>query len=127
MTLQIHEMADNHMADPDDPIYEMTDNECYSSITAKRENAVDTGHQHDRAVEPAPSFSKCYRWTVALAILFNFLLIIAVAAVSFYYQTKMAEGFTEGLCTNFSRPPGTCAYIVNFKYQGYSKCSLPHL
>ncbi len=86
--------------------YEMTDNECYSSLTAQREKAATStqsaGRQQGTAAETAPSSSKkYYRWIVALAILFNFLLIIAVGAALSHYQTKTAtdeasKGFTGG-------------------------------
>ena len=103
----------------DDHIYEMTDNNCYSSMTTKRGNAVATAlsaaKQHDIATDTVPSFSRKRFWILALAVLFNFLLLIAITAVLSHYQTKMntelkkdiQQSFAIG--SNISGPPGTDA------------------
>ena len=92
-------------------------------ITTKRGIATastqSAGHQHGTAAKSVPSPSKKhFCWIVALAVLFNFLLIIAVAAVLSHYQTKMAtklneeidEGFTRR--SNISGPPGTAWFSL---------------
>ena len=109
MYLKSAEMVDNH-------IYEMTENEAYPTFSAKRGNtaALCTGCQHHgTAAKPAPLSLKCFRWIASLAIFFNFLLIIAVGAALYYYQTKLivteeiVNGFTGGSSrSNISGPPG---------------------
>ena len=97
-------MTENH-------IYEMTENECYPTLTKQQGNAATSTMATTAGSTSGPSQSMWFRVIVVLAIFINFLLIIGVGAALFYYQTKMAfdinQGLTNGLSNrNTSGPPG---------------------
>ena len=98
-------------------IYELTENDCYSSLTKQRENTATSTMGMTRVSTTGHSSSKCFHAIVVLAILLNFLLIIGVGAALAYYQTKMASEVKEinqGLVSRLSNgstsgpagPPG---------------------
>ena len=96
--------------------YEEISNACYSSFSEEKEKAVanpqSSKSKQDIVAVSVPSHSKkCCCWIAALAILFNFLLIIAVGAALSHYQMKMATKINEGFTgrSNISGPPGTGA------------------
>ena len=104
--------------------YELNDNECYSSTTRQREEVVTSAQgagQQQNTPKMVPS-KKCFRWTVVLATIINFLLIIAVGAALFHFQTQTTNEINPGFTgrSNASGIQGICCahwYLTTARYK----------
>lgn len=78
-------MDENH-------IYEMTENECYPQKNLQWHGHTTTCNSATPVTKVVNSKKswKCFSAVLAVATLFNFLLIVGVGTALFYYETKTA-------------------------------------